>query len=145
MSSLYAIVFILYGIVPQLCFLKGIPVFPKVTDPWFAVFAFVYHLIEVLSGNGSVTIWWDEQRIWILMSVTNIFAIIDGIKKWLGLNKVKFNLSNKAIDKEKLKKYEQGRFDFQDVAVFMAPLVLLLIANIVSFFGGSCRQTKERL
>jgi len=30
MSSLYAIFFILYGIVPQLCLLKGIPVFPKV-------------------------------------------------------------------------------------------------------------------
>ncbi|RDX58392.1 Cellulose synthase-like protein G1, partial [Mucuna pruriens] len=145
MSSLYAIVFILYGIVPQLCFLKGISVFPKVTDPWFAVFAFVYvstqiqHLIEVLSGDGSVTMWWDEQRIWILKSVTSVFAIIDGIKKWLGLNKVKFNLSNKAIDKEKLKKYEQGRFDFQGAAVFMAPLVLLLIANIVSFFGGLWR------
>ncbi|XP_020207312.1 cellulose synthase-like protein G1 [Cajanus cajan] len=144
-SSLYAIVFILYGIVPQVCFLKGIPVFPKVTDPWFAVFAFVYvstqiqHLIEVLSGDGSVAMWWDEQRIWILKSVTSVFAIIDGIKKWLGLNKVKFNLSNKAIDKEKLKKYEQGRFDFQGAAVFMAPLVLLLLANIVSFFGGIWR------
>ena len=145
MSSLYAVVFILYGIVPQVCLLKGITVFPKATDPWFAVFAFVYvstqiqHLIEVLSGDGSVAMWWDEQRIWILKSVTSIFAIIDGIKKWLGLNKVKFNLSNKAIDKEKLKKYEQGRFDFQGAAVFMAPLVLLLIANIVSFFVGIWR------
>ena len=117
----------------------------QATDPWFAVFAFVYvstqiqHLIEVLSGDGSVTMWWDEQRIWILKSVTSIFAIIDGIKKWLGLSKVKFNLSNKAIDKEKLKKYEQGRFDFQGAAVFMAPLVLLLIANIVSFFVGIWR------
>lgn len=58
------------------------------------------------------------------------------VRNWWGLNKVKFNLSNKAIDKEKLKKYEQGRFDFQGAAVFMAPLVLLLLANIVSFFGG---------
>ncbi|KAL2335798.1 hypothetical protein Fmac_010244 [Flemingia macrophylla] len=149
-SSLYAIVFILYGIVPQICFLKGISVFPKVTDPWFAVFAFVFvstqiqHLIEVLSGDGSVAMWWDEQRIWILKSVTSVFAIIDGIKKWLGLNKVKFNLSNKAIDKEKLKKYEQGRFDFQGAAVFMAPLVLLLLANIVSFFGGLWRLLNEK-
>ncbi|KAK7401493.1 hypothetical protein VNO78_13022 [Psophocarpus tetragonolobus] len=145
MSSFYAVVFILYGIVPQVCLLKGISVFPKVTDPWFAVFAFVYvstqmqHLIEVVSGDGSVAMWWDEQRIWILKSVTSAFAIIDAIKKWLGLNKVKFNLSNKVVDKEKLKKYEQGRFDFQGAAVFMAPMVLLLIANIVSFFGGIWR------
>ncbi|KAK7322378.1 hypothetical protein VNO77_25757 [Canavalia gladiata] len=145
LSSFYAIVFILYGIVPQVCFLKGIPVFPKVTDPWFAVFAFVHvatqiqHLIEVLSGNGSVAMWWDEQRIWILKSVTSIFAIIDAIKKKFGLNKVKFTLSNKAIDKEKVKKYEEGRFDFQGAAVFMIPMAVLLIVNIVSFFGGLWR------
>ncbi|CAJ1958473.1 unnamed protein product [Sphenostylis stenocarpa] len=145
MSSLYAVVFILYGIVPQVCLLKGISVFPKVTDPWFAVFAFVYvstqvqHLVEVLSGEGSVAMWWDEQRIWILKSVTSIFAIVDAVKKRLGLNKVKFTLSNKAIDKEKVKKYEEGRFDFQGAAVFMAPLVVLLIINIVGFFGGIWR------
>ncbi|XP_057761548.1 cellulose synthase-like protein G2 [Arachis stenosperma] len=146
MSSMYAVAFILYGIVPQVCFFKGIPLFPKVTDPWFVVFATIHvstqtqHLIEVLSGDGSVAMWWDEQRIWILKSVTgSLFALIDGTKKWLGLNKVKFSLSNKAIDKEKLKKYEQGKFDFQGAALFMSPLVVLLIVNIVCFFGGLWR------
>ncbi|KAF1888637.1 hypothetical protein Lal_00011411 [Lupinus albus] len=149
-SSLYSIVFILYGIVPQLCFLKGIPVFPKVTDPWFAVFAFLYiatqiqHLIEVLSGGGSITMWWDEQRIWILKSVTSLFAITEAIKKWLGLNKKKFNLSNKAIDKDNLKKYEQGRFNFQGAALYMSPMVLLLIVNIICFFGGLWRLLKVK-
>ncbi|XP_047177618.1 cellulose synthase-like protein G2 [Vigna umbellata] len=150
MSSLYAFFFILYGIVPQLCLLKGIPVFPKVTDPWFAVFAFVYvstqvqHLVEVLSGEGSIEMWWDEQRIWILKSVTSIFAVLEATKKRLGLNKMKFNLSNKAIDEEKMKKYEEGRFDFQGAAVFMAPMVLLLIINIVGFFGGIWRVLNEK-
>ncbi|CAL0329494.1 unnamed protein product [Lupinus luteus] len=149
-SSLYSIVFILYGIVPQLCFFKGIPVFPKVTDPWFAVFAFLYiatqiqHLIEVLSGGGSITMWWDEQRIWILKSVTSLFAITEAIKKWLGLNKKKFSLSNKAIDKENLKKYEQGRFNFQGAALYMSPMVVLLIVNIVCFFGGLWRLVKVK-
>ncbi|WVY99811.1 hypothetical protein V8G54_025881 [Vigna mungo] len=142
MSSLYSFFFILYGILPQLCLLKGIPVFPKVTDPWFAVFAFVYvstqvqHLIEVLSGEGTIEMWWDEQRIWILKSVTSIFAVLEALKKRLGLNKMKFNLSNKAIDEEKTKKYEE--------AVFMAPMVLLLIINIVAFFGGIWRVLNEK-
>ncbi|ESW20606.1 hypothetical protein PHAVU_005G001000 [Phaseolus vulgaris] len=150
MSSLYAIVFIIYGIVPQICLLKGISLFPKVTEPWFAVFAFVYvstqvqHLVEVVSGEGSVAMWWDEQRIWILKSVTSIFAIIDAVKKWLGLNKVKFSLSNKVVDEEKVKKYEEGKFDFQGAAVFMAPMVLLLIINIVGFFGGIWRVFNEK-
>lgn len=151
-SSLYAIGFILYGIVPQVCFLKGIPVFPKVTDPWFLVFAILYiatqiqHLIEVISGDGSVSMWWDEQRIWILKSVTSLFAMIEGVKKWLGLNKKKFNLSNKAVDtdKEKIKKYEQGRFDFQGAALYMSPMVVLLIVNTVCFFGGLWRLLSTR-
>ncbi|KAK7277128.1 hypothetical protein RIF29_18278 [Crotalaria pallida] len=149
-SSLYSIVFILYGIVPQVCFLKGIPVFPKVSDPWFAVFAFLYvatqiqHLIEVLSGGGSVTMWWDEQRIWILKSVASFFAITEAIKKWFGLNKKKFALSNKAIDKENLKKYEQGKFNFQGAALYMSPMVVLLIVNVVCFFGGLWRLLKVK-
>lgn len=115
------------------------------TDPWFAVFAFVFvstqiqHLVEVVSGEGSVAMWWDEQRIWILKSVTSIFAILEAMKKRLGLNKMKLALSNKAIDEEKMKKYKEGRFDFQGAAVFMAPMVLLLIINIVAFFGGIWR------
>ncbi|CAI8595737.1 unnamed protein product [Vicia faba] len=151
-SSIYAIGFILYGIVPQVCFFKGIPIFPKVTDPWFAVFAILYvatqiqHLIEVISGDGSVSMWWDEQRIWILKSVTSLFAMIEAIKKWSGLNKKKFNLSNKAIDtdKEKIKKYEQGRFDFQGAALYMSPMILLLIINTICFFGGLWRLFKTR-
>ncbi|XP_045822494.1 cellulose synthase-like protein G1 [Trifolium pratense] len=151
-SSIYAIGFILYGIVPQVCFFNGIPVFPKVTDPWFAVFAFLYiatqiqHLIEVISGDGSVSMWWDEQRIWILKSVTSLFAMIEAVKKWLGLNKKKFNLSNKAADKdqEKIKKYEQGRFDFQGAALYMSPMVVLLIVNTVCFFGGLWRLFNTR-
>ena len=84
--------------------------------------------------------WWDEQRIWILKSVTgSLFALIDATKKWLGLNKVKFTLSNKAIDKGKLKKYEQGRFDFEGAALFMSPLVVLLIVNVICFLGGLWR------
>ncbi|XP_061369116.1 cellulose synthase-like protein G1 [Gastrolobium bilobum] len=146
MTTQYAVAFILYGIIPQVCFLKGIPMFPKVSEPWFLVFAILFvstqiqHLIEILSGGGSLAVWWDEQRIWILKSVTGcLFALTAATKKWLGLNKVKFTLSNKAIDKEKLKKYEQGRFDFEGAALFMSPLVVLLLVNIVCFFGGLWR------
>ncbi|OIW18817.1 hypothetical protein TanjilG_25260 [Lupinus angustifolius] len=122
----------------------------QVTDPWFAVFAFLYvatqiqHLIEVLSGGGSVTMWWNEQRIWILKSVTSIFAIIEAMKKGLGLKKKKISLSNKALDKESVKKYEQGRFNFQGAALYMSPMFVLLIVNIVCFFGGLWRVLKVK-
>ncbi|XP_020207310.1 cellulose synthase-like protein G1 [Cajanus cajan] len=142
----YAIPLIVYGIIPQVCFFKGIPVFPMVTEPWFIVFAILYvsfqsqHLVEVLYDGCSLPMWWDEQRIWIIRSlIVSIFAPIAAMKKIFGLNKAKFTLSNKAIDKENLKKYEKGKFNFEGAAVFMTPLAVLLIVNIVCFFGGLWR------
>ena len=84
--------------------------------------------------------WWDEQRSWIMRSlVGNIFAFIVAIKKVFGLNKAKFTLSNKVIDKKSFKKYEEGKFNFQGAGLFMIPLTMLLMINIVCFFGGLWR------
>ncbi|KAJ7957374.1 Cellulose synthase [Quillaja saponaria] len=135
----------LYGTLPQLCLLKGIPLFPKVWDPWFAVFAAIFlsslfqHLIEVLSSDGSIKTWWNEQRSWLIKSVSaNLFGVMGAILKRLGME-TKFSLSNKAMDKEKLEKYEKGKFDFQGAAMFMVPLSCLVILNTLCFFGGLWR------
>jgi hypothetical protein len=60
------------------------------------------------------------------------------------LNKAKFTLSDKAIDKDKLKKYEQGKFNLDGAAVLMAPLTVLITINIVCFFGGLWRLLNVR-
>ncbi|KAK3043455.1 hypothetical protein RJ639_002034 [Escallonia herrerae] len=111
---------VIYGTVPQLCFLNGIALYPKVSDPWFSVFVIVYlssfgqHLYEVCSSGGSFTTCWNEQRIWMIRTVTAcLFGCLDVLLKWLGITKASFRLTNKAIDQEKLKKYEKGIFDFQ--------------------------------
>ncbi|KAK7322507.1 hypothetical protein VNO77_25889 [Canavalia gladiata] len=146
MVAQYGLALLIYGIIPQICFLKGISVFPKVNEPWFVVFAIIYvstqiqYLIEVLSSGGSLERWWDEQRIWWVRSlVGNLFALIEATKKWFGFNKMKLTLSNKAIDEEKLKKYKQGRFNFEGATLFMSPLIAVLLVNIVCFFGGLWR------
>ncbi|CAJ1975740.1 unnamed protein product [Sphenostylis stenocarpa] len=145
-TTQYGVALMIYGLIPQLCFFKGIPLFPMVTEPWFGVFAILFisshgrHLIEILYGGGSLRSWWDEQRSWIIKSlVGGIFAPIVAIKKLFGLNKAKFTLSNKVIDEESFKKYEQGKFNFQGAALLMVPLVMLLTVNIVCFFGGLWR------
>ncbi|KEH33683.1 cellulose synthase-like protein [Medicago truncatula] len=149
-TTQYTIAYTLYGIIPQICFLKGISVFPKVTEPWFIVFTLLYvstqiqHYIEVISSGGSSRIWWDEQRSWIVKSIGCFFAIIEATKKWFGLNKGKFTLSNKAVDKDKVKQYEQGKFNFEGATLLMAPLIVLLIINIVCFFGGLWRLLNKK-
>ncbi|KAI7980357.1 Cellulose synthase-like protein G2 [Camellia lanceoleosa] len=136
-TYLQSFAFLLYGTIPQLCLLNGIPLYPKISNPWFVAFASVYtsalcqHLYEVLSSGGSIGTWWNEQRI--------------GKKKfWVGITKASFRLTNKAIDQEKLKKYEKGKFDFKGAAIFMVPLTILVILNIVYFIGGAKMVITER-
>ncbi|KAF8401836.1 hypothetical protein HHK36_012782 [Tetracentron sinense] len=146
-QPLYSIALLLYGTVPQLCLLKAIPLYPKISDPWLAVFAIVYvsslsqHLYEVLSSGGSIRTLWNEQRIWIIKSVTaNLFGLFDVLMKWIGLKKANFRLTNKVIDKAKLAKYEKGgvRLVIMDTSydemfgqVFLSFFILVLSYPII--------------
>lgn len=117
--------------------------FFQVSNSWFIVFAAVYlsslsqHLYEVISSGGSIITWWNEQRIWMIKSVTAcLFGCLDVLFKRLGMIKSTFRLTNKAIDREKLDKYEKGKFDFKGATPFMIPLTFLVILNVVCFFVG---------
>ncbi|CAI9118266.1 OLC1v1019804C1 [Oldenlandia corymbosa var. corymbosa] len=146
-SHFFSFPCILYGIIPPLCFLRGIPLFPEVSSKWFAPFAVVYlsslvqHLYEVLSSGGSILTWWNELRIWMIKSVTAcLFGCMDALFKKIGVAKANFRLTNKAVDQEKLDKYEKGKFDFQGATMFMIPLTLLVVLNVVCFTIGVKRM-----
>ncbi|XP_051129337.1 cellulose synthase-like protein G3 [Andrographis paniculata] len=143
-SHLVSIACLLYGIVPQLCFFYGIPLYPKVTNPWFGAFAAVFlsslgqHLYEVMSSGGSIRTMWNEQRIWMIKSVTAcLFGCLDVLMKYAGMAKANFRLTNKAVDRENLEKYEKGKFDFQGAKMFMVPLTLLVLLNLGCLAGGA--------
>lgn len=115
----------------------------QVSSGWFMVFAAIYlssigqHLYEVISSGGSVVTWWNEQRIWMIKSVTAcLFGCMDALFKCLGLAKASFRLTKKTLHQEKLDKYENDKFDFQGATLFMIPLTLLVLLNMVCFFGG---------
>ncbi|PSR92899.1 Cellulose synthase-like protein [Actinidia chinensis var. chinensis] len=150
-SPLYSIPNWLYGTVPQICLLSGIPLYPKVSSPWFIAFATVYvssisqHLFEVFYTGGSMRTWWNEHRIGTIRAVTSFFfGVLDIVMKKLGVMKANFRLTNKAIDKDKMEKYEKGKFDFQGADMFMVPLRILAILNLVCFIGGLKRVVFER-
>ncbi|KAH6770009.1 hypothetical protein C2S52_014812 [Perilla frutescens var. hirtella] len=142
-SHLISVACVLYGIVPPVCFFYGIPLYPEVTSPWFATFAAVYassvlqHLYEVVSSGGSMRTMWNEQRIWLIKGVTAcLFGCLDVLMKYAGMAKANFRLTNKAVDQEKLEKYEKGKFDFQGAKMFMIPLTMLVLLNLGCFIGG---------
>ncbi|KAK4855993.1 hypothetical protein QYF36_013042 [Acer negundo] len=150
LQPLLSVALLLYAIVPQLCFINGTALYPKVSSPWFAVFSVVYlsslcqHLYEVLSTGGTLRTFWNEQRMWFIKSVSgSLFGCLDAIMKRIGIQKANLRLTNKAVDKEKLEKYEKGRFNFQGAAMFTVPLIILGILNLVCFFGGLRRVILE--
>ncbi|PPD73743.1 hypothetical protein GOBAR_DD29332 [Gossypium barbadense] len=94
-------------------------------------------LHEVLSDGGTTLTWWNEQRIWVIKSVSgSCFGCLDLFMKWSGMKKTTFRLTNKAVDKDKLEKYEKGEFDFQGATMFMIPLSAMAILNMACFIGG---------
>lgn len=111
---------------PQLCLLNGISLYPEVSGPFFIAFSFIFisaickHLQEVISTGGSIYTWRNEQRIWMIKSVTAHFYVsMDAIMKILGLRKASFLPTNKVLDKEQVKRYEMGQFDFQHPLCFL--------------------------
>ncbi|KAJ0034373.1 hypothetical protein Pint_24638 [Pistacia integerrima] len=136
-----------FATIPQLCLLNGIPLFPKVSDSKFYIFVFIFlsslskHLYEVLKTGGSIRIWRNEQRIWMIKGVTCYFyGTLNAIMSKLGLSEASFVPTNKADDDEQAKRYLMGIFDFQTSTMFLAPLVTLTILNIVAFFWGVLRM-----
>ncbi|XP_044498449.1 cellulose synthase-like protein G2 [Mangifera indica] len=132
--------------IPQLCLLNGIPLYPEVSNPKFYIFLFIFlsalskHLYEVLITGGSIRIWRNEQRIWMIKGVTSYFyGTLNAVMSTLGLAEAKFVPTNKADDSKQAKRYHMGIFDFQTSTVFLAPLVTLTILNILAFFWGLVR------
>ncbi|XP_044486351.1 cellulose synthase-like protein G2 [Mangifera indica] len=149
-QPLLSVALLLYGIVPQLCLFTGTSLYPKVSSPWFVAFSTVYfsslchHVHEVLSTGGTLRTVWNEQRIWIIKSVSgSLFGCIDMLMKRIGVKKSNLRLTNKAVDKEKFEKYEKGIFNFEGAKMFTAPLAILAWLNIVCIFVGVIRVSLQ--
>ncbi|KAK7268726.1 hypothetical protein RIF29_21434 [Crotalaria pallida] len=128
-------------IVPQLSLLHGISLYPKVSDPIFFIFVFIFlsylikHLVEVLSSGGTFRNWINEQRMWMMQSITcHLYGCLDAIMK-----KASFMPTNKVEDDEKTMLYQMDKYDFRTSNMFLVPMVALIIINITCFLGGIYR------
>ncbi|RWR85684.1 cellulose synthase-like protein G2 isoform X1 [Cinnamomum micranthum f. kanehirae] len=147
---LYSIFALCYATVPQLGLLNGISLYPKVSDPWFAVFAAVFisgscqHLFEVLHTGGSFRMWWNELRIWMFKSVSaNFFGCLDFATKLFGVKQVDFGLTSKVTEEDQVDRYAKGVFDFQGAGLILVPVVTSSILNMAALIGGVWRVIVE--
>uniref|UniRef100_A0A1S4AGU2 Cellulose synthase-like protein G2 n=2 Tax=Nicotiana TaxID=4085 RepID=A0A1S4AGU2_TOBAC len=138
------------AIIPQLCLLNGIPIYPKVSSPWFMVYSFLFlstlgkYLWEVVQTGGTMRTWWNEWRVWMIKSITAYFyGSLDAILKLFGFRKASFLPTNKVVDNDQLKRYQKGIYDFQASKMLIVPLVTLVTLNMVSFVLGSAKVIFE--
>lgn len=103
------------------------------------------HLREVFHSKGSLRTWWNEQRFWVIISVTSyLFACLNVIMKLTGIKAVNFDLTNKTVREKQIQRYENGIFDFEGTSPLLIPLTTLSILNVATLIGGGCRVIVQK-
>ncbi|XP_050215649.1 cellulose synthase-like protein E6 isoform X2 [Mercurialis annua] len=132
-----------YVIVPPLCLLRGIPLFPQVSSRWFIPFAYVflstnvYSMVEESFCGDTIRAWWNLQRsLMIRRTTVYFFAFIDTIIKQLGLSQTTFLVTPKTNTEDVSKRYEQEIIEFGSSSVVFTIVATLAMLNIFSLIGG---------
>ncbi|XP_048333877.2 cellulose synthase-like protein E2 [Ziziphus jujuba] len=143
---LYCLPLWCFATVPQLCLLNGTSIYPEVSNPYFIIFPFIFMsssiklLYEIFITGGSYRSWINEQRIWMIKSITShLYGCLDAFMKRIGMRKTSFLATNKVDDDEQVMLYKKGLIDFRTSAMFLAPLITLMMLNMVSLVVGMAR------
>lgn len=131
-----------YCTIPSLYMLKGISLFPKVSNTWFLPFGYIiiatgtYSLVEFLCSGGTILEWWNEQRMWLYKRTSSyLFALFDTILKLLGFSNMNFAITTKVIAEDVSQRYKKGVMDFGVPSPMFTILTSVAMVNFFTVVG----------
>uniref|UniRef100_M1AZ66 Cellulose synthase CslG n=1 Tax=Solanum tuberosum TaxID=4113 RepID=M1AZ66_SOLTU len=107
----------LYASVPQLSLLNNISIFPKVSDPWFILYVFLF--FGAYAHDFIQFILFKEY-----------------LTKKLGITTKGFNVTSKVVGQDERKMYDQSVFTFGIPSPMFVPLATVSIINLIAFVRG---------
>ncbi|CAK8565759.1 unnamed protein product [Lathyrus sativus] len=131
-----------YCIIPSLFLLRGIPLFPQISSPWFIPFAYVivsdstYCLIEFLRVGGTIKGWWNDLRMWLYKRTSSyLFAFVDTMLKFIGFSNSGFIVSTKVAEENVSQRYENEIMEFGNSSPMLTLLATIAMLNLFCLVG----------
>ncbi|PKA49154.1 Cellulose synthase-like protein E6 [Apostasia shenzhenica] len=139
-----------YVVIPSICLLHGISLFPSVSSYWFIPFASVisisttYSLWESITNGETLQGWWNEQRMKLYKRTTSyLFGLVDTILNLMGISNSTFVITPKVADEEALKRYEQEIMEFGSASPMFTILSAVAMLNPLCLVEGGRRVIME--
>ncbi|XVF53114.1 hypothetical protein PTKIN_Ptkin05aG0074000 [Pterospermum kingtungense] len=106
-----------YSFIPQLALINKVSNFPKISEPWFLLYVFLFlgaygqDFLDYVVGGGTAKRWWNAQRISMIRGLTcYLFSSVEYLFKPLGISAHGFSITSKVVDDEQSKRYEHSTF-----------------------------------
>eukprot|EP01018_Ginkgo_biloba_P003010 Gb_04498 [translate_table: standard] len=139
-----------YGLIPAICMHSGLSLFPKVSDPWFILFASLFlctysiNAMELMWIGSTFRCWWYEDRMWMMKCVSSfLFGLIAVIYKLIGISEVGFEVTSKVVDNEAMQRYEAEMLEFGVASPLFLPPTILVSINFMSLVAVTTRVIRD--